>query len=582
MQKDTTPYTAIESASNPNFSVDGRRLFHLRGAGLQQVWVIGEDGEGAERLTLHDEKVALLRRAPNDDRLIYGIDAGGDERQQLWLLDGTSRALTQAPGVIHGFGAWSKDGTRFSLTANDRDAAHYDVLLQEVDTGARVRVHEGRHEVTAGPFHADGTRLVAVEERATDDQRPLVLGLDGTAAPVPRMRAGRFSALRWDGEALLGITDAHGGDLAWLCRVEPETGAVTVEFGPQGREIEAWSLAPQGGLLATVENDRGYGVLRVGARGGERAVVAGFEAGVAADLAWSADGTKLAFAWSAPERPSGLYVWEGGAVRTVWAPALELPTRPFRLVEWTSFDGRVIPGWLAIPEGAAPASGHPSVVWVHGGPAGQARGNFRADMQALLAAGYAVLMPNVRGSTGYGRAWLEADDREKRLDSVHDLAAGRHFLAGQDGIDPERIAIMGQSYGGYMVNAAVTEYPDLWRAAVNFYGIADFVTLLDNTGPWRRAHRSEEYGDTARHRALFDRISPIRHIDRAQAPMLLLHGTRDPRVPYGESVQMEEALRLRQRRVRFETFDYAGHGFIRPDDKVRVYRAVVEWLGEHV
>ncbi len=198
------------------------------------------------------------------------------------------------------------------------------------------------------------------------------------------------------------------------------------------------------------------------------------------------------------------------------------------------------------------------MIWVHGGPASQARGNFRPDMQALLAAGYAVLMPNVRGSTGYGRASMESDDREKRLDTVHDLAAGRHFLAAQDGIDPDRIAVIGQSYGGYMVNAAITEYPDLWKTAVNYYGIADFVTLLENTGPWRRDHRSQEYGDLVRHRALFDRISPIRHVDRVRAPVLLLHGRRDPRVPFSESEQIDEALRLRQRKVHFETFDYAG------------------------
>jgi dipeptidyl aminopeptidase/acylaminoacyl peptidase len=275
-------------------------------------------------------------------------------------------------------------------------------------------------------------------------------------------------------------------------------------------------------------------------------------------------------------------LWENGHARAVWEPECALPTAPFRLVEWSSFDARAIPGWLALPAGAPANGGYPAVVWVHGGPASQTRANFRPDMQALLADGFAVLMPNVRGSNGYGRAWLEADERELRLDSVHDLAAGRHFLAAQPGIDPERIAVMGQSYGGYMVMAAVTEYPELWKAAVNLYGIADFVTLLEGTGPWRRAHRSDEYGDTVRHRALFDRISPIRHIDRVRAPLLVLHGTRDPRVPFGESEQIVEALRLRQRKVRFETFDYAGHGFIRREDKARLYRAVGEWLGAHL
>lgn len=581
MSDSTTRYAALESAGSPAFSLDGTTLFHLRGAGQQQVWALDLATGASRQLTDHDEKVAMLRRAPGDDRLIYGIDAGGDERQQLWLwTKGESRALTAAPEVIHGFGAWRKDGTGFSLTANDRDPAHYDVLLQEIDGGARRLLLQGRHEMTAGPF--SGERMVVIEEWATGDQRPVVLALDGAANPVPCARAGRFSALRWDGDALLGLTDAHGGDLAWLCRLDPASGTVAVEFGPADREVEAWALAAEGDLLATVENDRSFGVLRVGPRGGERPVVAGFEAGVATDLTWSADGRRLAFAWSDSERPAGLFIWEDGAVRSVWSPVPDLPTRPFRLAEWTSFDGLRVPGWLAEPDGTPPEAGWPAVVWVHGGPAGQARAGFRADMQALLAQGYAVLMPNVRGSSGYGRVWLDADDEEKRLDSVHDLAAGRHWLAGLPTIDAGRIAIMGQSYGGYMVNAAVTEYPDLWCAAVNFYGIADFVTLLEATGPWRRAHRSAEYGDTVRHRALFDRISPIHHVDRARVPMLLLHGTRDPRVPYGESVQMEAALRARGLQTRFETFDYAGHGFVRADDRVRVYRAVAEWLSAHV
>ena len=581
MLDSTTRYAALGSAGSPVFSVDGDTIFHLRGAGQHQVWALDLITGVSRQLTDHDEKVATLRRAPGDDRLIYGIDAGGDERQQLWLwAAGESRALTTAPTVIHGFGAWRKDGTGFSLTANDRDPAHYDVLVQELDGGARRRVLQGRHEMTAGPFA--GERMVVIEEWATGDQRPVVLTLDGAASPVPRARAGRFSALRWDGEALLGLTDAHGGDLTWLCRLDPASGAVSVEFGPADREVEAWALAAEGDLLATVENDRGFGVLRVGPRGGERPVVAGFEAGVASDLAWSVDGRRLAFAWSDSERPAGLFVWEDGAVRGVWSPVLELPTQPFRLVEWASFDGLRVPGWLAEPAGTPPAAGWPAVVWVHGGPAGQARAGFRADMQALLAQGYAVLMPNVRGSSGYGRAWLDADDEEKRLDSVHDLAAGRDWLAGLPRIDAGRIAIMGQSYGGYMVNAAVTEYPDLWCAAVNFYGIADFVTLLEATGPWRRAHRSAEYGATMQHGALFARISPIHHVDRVLVPMLLLHGTRDPRVPYGESVQMEAALRARGVQTRFETFDYAGHGFVRADDRVRVYRAVAEWLNAHV
>ena len=587
MTLDPTAYTAIEAASSPAFSCDGRTLFHLRGAGLAQVWALDLDTGASRQLTRLDERVALLRRAPGDDRLIFGIDAGGDERQQLWLLDGEeARPLTDAPRVIHGFGAWSPDGARISLTANDRDEAHFDVLVLDLGTGARTRLWQGTHEATLGAWHPSGTRLVALRERSSGDIRPVVLHLatDGPGAeqPVPRTQPTRYASLRWDGEALMGLTDAGGRDWMALCRIDPETGDATPVFTPPGRDVEAWALAPGGALLATVENDRGYAILRVGPLDAERPAAA-LPPGVVQDLAWSPDGKALAFAMATPTQPMGLFLWRDGEVRPVWVPACDLPVQDFHLVEWPGADGRPVPGWLALPPGPAPAGGHPVLVWVHGGPAAQARATFRPDMQALLAQGYAVLMPNVRGSTGYGRAAMESDDQDLRLDSVHDLAAGGRWLAAQGVADaavvnPGRIGVMGQSYGGYMVLAAATEYPELWRTAIDFYGIADFSTLLAATGPWRRAHRADEYGDPVRHRALFDRISPIRHASRIQAPLLVLHGTRDPRVAITESEQIVAALRARGHSVTYEVFDYAGHGFVRPDDRVRVFAAVAAHL----
>jgi dipeptidyl aminopeptidase/acylaminoacyl peptidase len=200
----------------------------------------------------------------------------------------------------------------------------------------------------------------------------------------------------------------------------------------------------------------------------------------------------------------------------------------------------------------------------------------------LVAQGFAVLLPNVRGSSGYGRAYAESDDVEKRLDSVTDLAFARHWLAAHPAIDTERIGIMGQSYGGFMVLSAITEHPELWRAAVNYYGIADFVTLLETTGPWRRNHRAAEYGDPQRHADLFARISPLHRVDRVTAPVLIAHGHRDPRVPIGESEQFVAALQERQKKVDYLTFDYAGHGFIRPEDRRRIYSAVAAFFTTHL
>jgi len=571
-------FVAIGAATSPSFSRDGTTLFHLRGSGLPQVWSLrlatGED----RQLTFHDEKVAILRRSPADDRLIYGIDRGGDERQQLMLLDGDAepRALTANPAVIHDFGGWSADGTRIAYAANERDESHFDVYVQDVASGVRQCVYQGNNIVSVSGFRSDGAQLALLHDRGYGDVSPLLLDLaSGEVREVAR--PANWQSVRWvsGGTGLMALTDLDSNWLR-LVQLDPANGNYTVVYAAADRDVEAWSLASDARTLATVENDRGYAVLRVGAPDSERPVVTGLPRGVVSDLAWSADSTMLAFSAAAPTEPPSLWVWRDGTARCVWRPDAG-DFVDLQLVEWESFDGTRIPGWLALPPRGKPP--YPAVMWVHGGPVGQTRPNFRPDIQMLLAQGFAVLMPNVRGSSGYGRAYTESDDVEKRLDSVTDLAHGRHWLAAHPAVDADRIGIMGQSYGGFMVMSAITEHPELWRAAVNYYGIADFVTLLEGTGSWRRDHRAAEYGDDTE---LFARISPIHRIDRVRAPLLVAHGTRDPRVPFGESEQIVTALAERQKKVSFETFDYAGHGFIRPDDRRRIYTAVAEFFRQHL
>ena len=585
-------WTRISSATSPAFSKDGSTILHLRGTGLAQVWAMDLEGGNARQLSFHDEKVAFIRRAPTDERIMWGIDAGGDELQQFVLLEpgAAPRPVTDLPTVIHDFGAWSPDGTRIAFATNDRDERFHDVVVLDLATGTRTRLFEGPGIVAISNWKSDGATLVMTEDFSSSDQRLFLLdAASGVATRIPAAAPCRYSGVRFTADGtLMGLTDL-GADFMRLCRIDIATGAVTDIFAPAGREVEAWSLSPDGTQLASIENDRGYSILRVGPTGTDRAAVAGLPPGIVADLAWSPDGTRLAFSAQGPTAPSGIWLWQDGAVRPVHLPdpKAEAGIDPasliaFRLVEWTSFDGKVIPGWYALPRTPAPAAGYPAVVWVHGGPAGQTRANFRADMQLLLDQGFAVMMPNIRGSTGYGRAYMEADEVALRPDAMADLAAGRAWLAGQHGIDASRIGIMGQSYGGWVVLAAITQQPELWKAAVNYYGIADFVTLLERTGPWRRDHRAREYGFPGTDDALFARISPIHHVGNVTAPLLVLHGDRDPRVPMNESDIFVAAMEQRQKRVRYERFTYAGHGFIRPDHKQRVYAAVAEHFTTHL
>jgi dipeptidyl aminopeptidase/acylaminoacyl peptidase len=589
-------FAHIDAASAPSFSRDGATLFHLRGVGLPQIWAMEIASGVARQLTFHDEKVAFLRRSPTDDRLIYGIDRGGDERQQLMLIDPAAPrpepvALTDDPGVIHDFGGWSPDGTKIAFTANARNEAHFDLFVQDIATGARRLVYQGTHMVTVASWRSDGAQLAAVADRGYGDMSLIIVNPEtGEAYVFPQPAPTNWQSVRWsnDGRTLLALTDYGGNDHMRLCRLDPDSGEISLMYAAPGRDVEAWAISPDRSRLATIENDRGWSILRVGPTQGDRPAIAGFSAGVVADPSFSADGVRLAFTVSAPTEPPGLWVHDGGPARPLFCPdpvdagiARDSLVEP-QLVHWESFDGRRIPGWLFLPQVKPPPGGHPAVIWVHGGPVGQARPNFRPDMQMLLAQGFAVLMPNVRGSSGYGRAWCESDDRDKRLDSVADLAAAARFLVSRPEIAAGRIGVMGQSYGGFMVLSAITEYPELWKAAVDYYGVADFRTMLAGTGLWRQSHRAAEYGDPMRDEAMLARISPLGWVDRVRVPLLVLHGMRDPRVPIGESEQLVRALWERQIAVEYIVFDYAGHGFVRPADRERAYAAVAEFFARHL
>ena len=221
--------------------------------------------------------------------------------------------------------------------------------------------------------------------------------------------------------------------------------------------------------------------------------------------------------------------------------------------------------------------GLPTVVEVHGGPESQRRPIWSAPIQYLAGRGFAVLAPNVRGSTGYGKAYSHLDDVRLRMDSVRDLAHAVEWLRA-NGADPRRIAVMGGSYGGFMVLSAITTYPDLWAAAVDIVGIANFVTFLENTGVWRRVLREAEYGSLERDRAFLEEISPIHHVERITAPLIVLHGANDPRVPVGEAEQIVETLRQRGRPVEYLRFEDEGHGLIKLPNRIAGYTAIGAFL----
>ncbi len=605
-------YLNVRQAYAPTISGDGQRLAFLTDiTGMPQVWQIPLTGEpGAilwpEQLTFETDRVMLAQFSPAEDgRLLYTRDTGGNEKQQLFLLseDGSPDVnLTQGfEEVTHSFGAWAKDGSAVYFAANRRNRALFDFYRQPLD-GEAVLVWQNDTpgylaNVDIAP---DGQHAIVVRTSSSFSHTLLEIDLaNGTARQLlASEEPARFTAAYYaaDGCALYLITDLDANFL-YIARFDLDTDRKERLIAPAW-DCDALALSPDGRSLAYTINvegahhlylfDLATGATRAAPGIAERkGVVRG------AQLVFSPDGGRLAFAFSTATRAADIYVWD--LAEDIVYPVTRsshggLPTESFvapELIRYPTFDTladgtrRTIPAWFFKPQdkGDKPV---PAVVVVHGGPEGQFQPIFTFFVQYLVNNGYAVLAPNVRGSTGYGKAYSHLDDVEKRMDSVADLAHAARWLKAQPGIDGERIVVYGGSYGGFMVLAALTAYPELWAAGVDIVGISNFVTFLENTSAYRRAHREAEYGSLARDREFLESIAPIRHVDNIVAPLFVVHGANDPRVPLSEAQQLVVALQARNVPVEFLVFDDEGHGVVKLKNKLVMYPAIVEFLDKYL
>ena len=589
-------YLSVRSATTPKFAPDGRTLAYLSNeSGVWQVWSLDlSDPDATPRqLTFHDDAVSDIAYAPDRDDLIYVMDSGGDERHQFHLLSSgaASTALTELPDVMHNWGGWSRDGANIAFTANRRDPAFMDAFVMDVASGEATRVFDADGWYTVAAIAPDASRLLLLESTGSSDQELHLLTVKtGERQPFARHADRcRYQCCRWraDGAGIYALTnqgrdhlgialfDTASGELVWLCTPD--------------NDVEEIALSKDETRLASVTNVDGYARLAVrDLANGETTEAPPLPPGKITALDWSPDGARLAFALNGSTHNSDIWLWDlnddtarqitrsdrAGADRSTWIEP--------QLIHFRTFDDRRIPAFLYLPSGQAPAAGFPAVIFVHGGPESQYLPEFRPDIQFLLARGYAVLAPNVRGSTGYGAAYAALDDVYKRMDSVADLKHARLWLGARADIDDARIAVYGGSYGGFMVLAAITEYPDLWKTAVNFYGIADFQTFFARTGPWRRKHRAMEYGDPVRDADFLKSISPIHKVDRIKVPLFVAQGLMDPRVPPHESEQIVAAVRARGLPVDYVTVPDEGHGFMKLHNRIKIYGAMAEFLDRYL
>lgn len=578
-------YLKIRSAYSATFSPDGRRLAFLTDiTGVAQVWEVAVEGGWPEQRTFHDERVMSAEYSPSENRILFSMDAGGNERAGLFLLEsGEERDVTQDPSAIHYSGGFSPDGSRIAYTATRRNGTDFDVFLQGVPDGEPVGVWEvaGYHTVAA--WAPDGSFLVISRQHSNlnNDLYRLDLATGEATLLTPHEGDARFFAVNVTlGSESAYLSTDRDGDFARLARLDLSTLALEY-LTPDDRDVESVKLSRDGRYLAASRNVDGYSDFMLFNGRGRRMPTPDMPQGILGGFEYSPDDRRLAFMLTSPERNPDVWVLDlpdGEARRVTRSSTAGIPPRSFRkpkLVRYPSFDGRDIPALLHEPE----EENAPVVINVHGGPEGQSRPGFAPVTQYLVDRGYAVLAPNVRGSTGYGKSYTHLDDVELRMDSVKDLAFAAYWLR-QRG--HERVAVMGGSYGGFMVLAALTEYPELWSAGVDIVGIANMVTFLENTGAYRRALREPEYGSLEKNREFLESISPIHKAENITAPLMVIHGKNDPRVPVGEAEQIVDRVKKNGGAVEYLLYDDEGHGLAKLKNRLDAYPKIAAFLDEHL
>jgi dipeptidyl aminopeptidase/acylaminoacyl peptidase len=574
---------------------DDEVIFRNKTTGVTQAWRTNAATGRPEQITFFDEGVSYAVAHPVTGKVLAAADVGGDERDQLYLMndDGSGvEALTDNAEVIYRYGDWSRDGRYVAVASNERDERYFDVYVYDVETGGRrlVMQHDGYNSPLV--FSPDGYELIVFRYNGSQDGDLYLIDLETgkTRHLTPHEGELEIGAVTWaaDGYGIYFTSD-EGRDFLSLAYYELATGEYEwLETPPWDvGEVEAsWD----GRYLLWTTNEDGYSVLHLRDLKRRKDVVTPRlpAEGVIWGLRFSPDEEYVVFTFSSPATPTDVYVWDvrGETVERVTEAALAgIPADSFvapELVFYPSFDGTTIPAFLYVPPGVTDDRSTPAVVYAHGGPEVQERPYFDAVFQYFLDAGYAVFAPNFRGSRGYGQTYADADNVENRMDAVLDVYEGWWFLAEQPWCDRFKVAIYGSSYGGFMVLSQLTQRPYHWAAGIDIVGIANLVTFLENTGPWRVSLREDEYGSLAEDRELLEAFSPINHIGDIRSPLMVVHGANDPRVPVGEAEQIVEAARmvLGADKVVYLRYEDEGHGLAKLENRLDAYPKMATFLEE--
>jgi dipeptidyl aminopeptidase/acylaminoacyl peptidase len=603
-------YQNVRSAGLTGWTEDGSGIYiTTRFGDLNQLHHVDMPGGARRQLTFFNEPVYGAARRPGGSQLVFARDVGGNEFTQLFAFDpatGDARMLSDGESRNSAV-VWDRQGQRIAYQSTRRNGTSNDVWMMDPDDPGSAEIVLESPDGSwwgAAEFSKSGSKLLVTNYVSITDARAHVVDLDsGESTPLaggpddPGYNVPVAFDENEDGFWLLTDEGSEFTQLAWQPLAAGAAPVVVTTDIPWN--ISAVTISQDRRRMAFTVNEGGTTALYLmDPRTRKYRRVDRLPVGVAGALEFSPDGSKLGLTLNTPQTPSDVFSLElgkkplehGELIRWTHSEVGGLDTSTFvtpRLVRFPTFDEvdgkpREIPAWVYTPPGDGP---FPVIVSIHGGPESQARPYFSSTYQLWLRElGAAVIVPNVRGSSGYGKTYVALDNGYRREDSVRDIGALLDWIDAQETLDGDRVGVFGGSYGGYMVLASAVHYGDRLRAAVDIVGISSFVTFLENTQDYRRDLRRVEYGDERdpEMRAFLQKISPLNNADKIAVPMFVVQGQNDPRVPVTEAEQMVAALRDRGEKVWYMNALNEGHGFRRKENRDIYQQATVLFFREHL
>ncbi|HTS79227.1 MAG TPA: S9 family peptidase [Myxococcaceae bacterium] len=589
---DVRALVGIRTSSAPSLSPDERRVAFLSNVtGSNQVWTVSAEGGWPELVTGFDDPVTSVEWSPAGDWLAVQVAPGGGMNQQVWRMrpDGSeARRLTAGGKETNRLVGWDHAGRALVVASNQRDPSSTDLYLLGPGLDALgTPAYVGKGMNGADDVARDGRRILVnrLISRGSNDLLLYEPASRTETLLTPHEGPGNFEGrLSPDGQTVWLSSD-RDRDLPAFARIRlgadgrPGPIEVVVERADAG--LDGFEIDETGKHALLVWNVAGRSELGLlDLTTGRSRPVTGAPFDVVGSLSRSRDGRVWALSAAGANRPTDVWLLDGKTARLRQLTrsahpgvALDRLVRP-ELVRFKAHDGLPLSGWLYRAPGQTGPG--PVVLSFHGGPEGQEVPGFRPDYQVLLAQGISVFAPNIRGSAGFGKRFVNLDNGPLRVEAVKDLKDCADWVVKNGVGDPKRLGVMGGSYGGYMVMAGLTEFPGLFAAGVDLFGIVNFETFFRDTEPWMAAISTIEYGDPKTQPDLLKQLSPIHKLDKVRTPTLVLHGANDTNVPVVEAEQVVATLKKNGVPVEYVLFPDEGHGFRKLPNRIR---ATVETVG---